>query len=236
MLPLSSPYQRTSSRPDNGINNISTVNSSVLWTLIWFALSIASVIIGFWHCRSNAFNYSLVCDTKSNNCILTYPYGRDLPDWGNQRVNIENNRIMIAKEDIEYSESVRIDENNKVIDTSPLSTKEISKLGMTNQIKYKHLDVGSNTKVTNTILFPPIDMTRRKAQGHQRKFKDYQDGKEDKRGNKIGVNLQYGKMVTAAGIIGIIFGVVSTILSLVLGTWKDDKARRPWARGRKRAD
>jgi hypothetical protein len=230
MLPLSSPYTR-SSKPDNGIKNISTVNNSVVLTLIWFAVSIIAVISGFWHCRSNAFNYSLICD--STRCLLEYPMGIDLPSWKGQSVDIDEfNKLAIAKENIMYSDSVSLDENNEIVDTSEMTSRAISKLGLTTQIKYKQYNDPKNPTVyvTNTVLFPPIDMGRRKARGALRKLKDYTAGRT------TALNQQHGRMVTAPGVLGFIFGIVSIILSLVLGTWKDDKSRRPWARGRKRAD
>ena len=230
MLPLSSPYTR-SSKPDNGIKNVSTVNNGVVMTLIWFSLSIIAVIAGFWHCRSNAFNYSLICD--STRCLLEYPMDLELPSFNGQPVVLdEYNRLSIAKESVMYSDSVSLDENNEIVDTTEMSSRAISKLGLTTQLKYKHFTDPKNPSVytTNTILFPPADMGRRKARGALRKFKDYTSGRT------TALNQQHGRMVTAPGVLGFIFGIVSIILSLVLGTWKDDKSRRPWARGRKRAD
>jgi len=233
MLPLSSPYTRT--RPETGIKNISTVNNSVLLTLLWLLVSIAAFIFGFWHCRSNAFNYSLNCNEVK--CHLDYHSGRDLPDFGGQPVTLTEGgyRLVIAKEDISYSDSVPVNEEGKVVDTSEMSVRDISKLGLTTAIKYKHYLTPKGTTpestVINSVLFPPMDMGRRKARGQLRKFKDYTSGRT------TGVNLQHGRVVTAPGILGIIFGFVSIILSLVLGTWRDEKlARRPWMKSRKRAD
>jgi hypothetical protein len=231
MLPLSSPYTRT--KPETGISNISTVNVNVVLTLIWFIISIAAVIIGFWHCRSNAYNYSLVCN--ETNCYLDYPVGVPLPDFGGQQVNIgDRNRLIIAKEDIIYSDSVAVDESGKSPDTNNMSAKEIASLGLTTSIKYKHYLKGkdnADSVTTNTILFPPLDMGRRKARGQLRKFKEYTSGRT------TAVNLQHGRVVTAPGILGIIFGIVSIILALVLGTWQDEKLKRkPWMKSRKRVD
>jgi len=233
MLPLSSPYTRT--KPETGISNISTVNNNVALTLLWLVVSIAAVIFGFWHCRVNAYNYSLVCNEVK--CHLEYPIGRDLPDFGGQPITVtEGNKIVIAKEDILYSDSVPVDDEGRSVDTSELSVRDISKLGLTTSIKYKHhvtatKDGPPENYITNRLLFPPMDMGRRKARGQLRKFKDYISGRT------TAVNLQHGRVVTAPGVLGVIFGFVSIILSLVLGTWKDEKlARRPWMKGRKRAD
>ena len=142
---------------------------------------------------------------------------------------------MIAKEDISYCDSVPVNDEGRLVDTSELSVRDISKLGLTTSIKYKHYlsakgDTPEST-IINTILFPPMDMGRRKARGQLRKLKDYTSGRT------TAVNLQHGQVVTAPGVLGVIFGFVSIILSLVLGTWKDEKrARRPWMKTRRRAD
>jgi hypothetical protein len=229
MLPLSSPYVRTA-KPDTGIKNISTVNTSVLITVVWFLVSVISVVLGFWHCRANAYNYAFICD--NTRCVLEYPVGGKLPDYNGQLLVDEFNKLAIQKDDIVISKSVSLDENNLIVDTTEMTTRAIAKLGLTTQITYKYYNNAAKPTefVNHSILFPPIDQGRRKARGALRKLQDYTSG-------RITVlNQQHGRMVTAPGILGVIFGIVSIILSLVLGTWADDKTRRPWARGRKRAD
>lgn len=226
------PLQYTHTKAETGVKNISTVNNGVLGTLVWFILSLIAVIYGILHCRSNAYNYSLIC--SSTKCVIEYPVGR-IPNFLGQQVVLDDkNRLVINKEDMSFTDNVPVDADGNAIDTGPLTTREVSKLGLTTSIRYFHYPDGMNnaaTRISNNVLFPPMDMGRRKARGALRKIKDYTSGKT------TGLNLQHGQVVTALGILLVIFGIVSIILSLVLGTWKDEKlARKPWIRSRRRAD
>ncbi len=226
------PLQYTHTKNDSGVKNIPTVNSAVLTTLVWFLVSIAAVVYGISHCRSNAYNYSLVC--SSTKCTIEYPADR-IPDFAGQPVVLdERNSLVIQKSDIDFTDNVSVDEQGKVVDTGPLTARDLSKLGTTTSIRYFHYPDGPSspaTRVKSSVIFPPMDMGKRKARGALRKIKEYTSGKT------TGLNLQHGQAITALGILLIIFGLVSIILSLVLGTWKDEKlSRRPWMRSRRRAD
>lgn len=227
MLPISSsnPYGggRSIARPDNGLKSMKTVNQGVVMSIVWLLGSVFVVIFGFWHCRSNAFNYKMSCDTTL--CTFEYPGG-----------HLFEETTTIERSNILYAENVHWDEREgKMVDTKGLTNKKTSKLGLTVAVKYHVWDEAGNTKSLETLVFPPVDMGRRKARSSLRKIKEYLNNKEE----KDELLHQHGKMVTALGVVSIVFGITSVILSLALGSWKDEKlkrVRRNFVRGRKRRD
>ena len=211
------------SRPDNGLKSMKTVNQSVLISIMWLIGSVVVVIFGFYHCRTNAYNYKMTCDTTS--CKFEYPVGARFMETR----TIERSNIL-------YAENVHWDEReNKHVDSKGMSNRKSSKLGLTVAVKYNIWDESGEAKSLETLVFPPTDMGRRKARSSLRKIKEYLNNRDE----NDEVATEHGKMVTALGVVCIIFGITSIILSLSLGSWKDEKlkrVRRNFVRGRKRRD
>ena len=208
------------SRPDNGLKSMKTVNQNVVLSIAWLFGSIMVVLFGFYHCRANSFNYKMTCDTTM--CKFEYPSG----DRFEETLTIERSNIM-------HAENVHWDERKKEV-VKPVSNRSTSKLGMTVAVKYHSWDE-SGEKSLETLVFPPTDMGRRKSRTSLRKLKEYLNNRTE---NDEFVH-EFGKMVTALGVVCIVFGITSIILSLALGSWKDEKisrVRRNFVRGRKRRD
>jgi hypothetical protein len=202
-----------------------TVNRSVVVSIAWLFGSIFVVIFGLWHCSSTSYNYKMSCDAEK--CSFEYPKG-----------SLWEPTVTLERVNILYAENVHWDDIKKAqVDTKGMASRKISKLGMTVAVKYnQYLESNPDQKELRTLVFPPVDMGRRKARQTLRKVKEYLNEKED----KDELDQQHGKMVTALGVVCIIFGITSVILSLALGSWKDEKlqrVRRNFVKGRmKRRD
>ena len=225
MLPLSAPSRNR----DNGLRNIKTVNQKVVLSLIWAIASIIVIVFGFWHCRANAYNYQLQCD--ADQCNFVYPSNFELDD---------STPLIILKEDLKFADDVTIDEETiKIIDTIGMKSRKVNKMPKSVAIKYDvYADETRNpdSKELRTLVFQPVNIGRRKARSQARKIKDYLNVNED---TVEGINMGHGKFVTAVGIVSIVLGIVSLILSFALGSWKDeqlDRMRKNIMKGRRRRD
>ena len=221
MLPMSTPYSR---KVDNGIKNQNVVNNQVVFTLIWLCVSVVAVIWGCFNCYNNAYSYKMSCNKEM--CTFTYPAAKDwLPSSGNAP-------FVLKRSDMKFIETTNVKDDGEVVNTDGMRNVDQGKLGMSVSIKYNQMDASGDESI-QTLIFPPMNIGRRKARGVSRKIKDYVQERLDK------VSSQHGQSVTAVGILCVIFGSVSVLLSFVLGTWKDEKIkkmRRNWVKGSKRSD
>jgi hypothetical protein len=224
MLPISTPYgSRSGARIDNGLKGMKVVNNQVVLSIVWLVVSIVVVFFGIYHCRANSFNYSMSC--TSDGCKFTYPSGSRF-----------NEPMYLEKTNMKYAETVYWDENEgRVADSKGVPNRKLNRMGMTMGVKYEESEVSGDTKTLKTLVFPPADMGRRKARKSLKAFKEYLNIK----GPTDGLDQSHGRVVTALGVVCIIFGATSALLSCMLGAWKDEKlarVRRNFVKGRKRRD
>lgn len=229
MLPTTS----TSVHPiTNGLSKISKVNYYVLGSLVWFLLSVMAIIGGIYHCRSNSFSYDVYCE-PSNGCLLSSTV-KGVP------------KLKIARNDITIARVVRLNKKNDIVETNGMRRRELSRLGSTLELTYRKrpdqsLDADASHHTTtdgpeiSTILFPPIDMggNGRPAKTAKRKIDDFISNRSEKV-----VRVNNGKVVTVMGILCILGGIFSTILSCFIGVWADPKNPKKKFRftGQKRKD
>lgn len=242
MLPTTSVATRPLS---NVLSGPSRVNLSVLATVVWCILSVAGIFWGIYLCRANAYSYDINCSGEV--CVLSSTLS-GIQTWRLQREDITDVRM------------VRINKDREVVDTSSMRHRQLTRLGSTLQLTFKKrsgqlidpdhapLDeheieppepvVQGRAAKTETILFPPIDMggNTRPAKSARRKVDDFVGRRSEKP-----VKFSNGKTVTVMGILCILGGIFSTMLSCLLGAWSDRKGRvitgRPTGFGaRKRKD
>ena len=224
MLPISTPYGSRSSRVDNGLNGMKVVNNQVVVSIVWLLVSILVVFFGIYHCRANAYNYTLTCTPEG--CKFEYPSGGRFQE-----------PVYLEKTSMKYAEVVYWDDyKQEEVDTKGMPNRKMNRLGMTMGIKHDVVHENGDNRVLKTLIFPPADLGRRKARKALRAFKEYLNvkGSSD---NEL--TQSHGKIVTATGVVCMIFGATSALLSLMLGSWKDEKlarVRRNFVKGRKRRD
>jgi len=190
---------------NNGVS-LSVVNKWVLMSLIWLVVSIFIVYYGIRMCAYHSFNYEIRC--TMNSCVYK----------GLGQAGIEIDRV-----DLRRVEMVRIDSNGTVVEVGEGNRRSsaYNKNGYSCQLSYnKPAEEGSRIKVEKTLLISPRDMGRRVAKSCSTKVYAYIDKKKDK------VDFSYSRTVTVVGILMIILGVASSVLSCVLGQWSDPEPRR----------
>ncbi len=223
MLPMSTPYgsRGGGGRVDNGLGSMKVVNNQVVMSITWLVVSIVVVFFGLYHCRANSYNYALSC--TSDGCKFTYPSGARF-----------NEPIYLEKTNMKYAETLYWDEYaGEVVETKGVPNRKLNRMGMTIGVRYEVSN--EDSKALKTLVFPPADMGRRKARKALKQFKEYLNVK----GPTDGLDQTHSKIVTALGVVCIIFGLTSAILSCMLGSWKDEKlarVRRNFIKGRKRRD
>jgi len=226
MLPTSSV------RPvGSGAGLQARVNYFVLATVVWCIASLGVLVGGIWHCRANAYSYDIKCDAKSTTpqyCL----FSSTLSSTATRR---------IQRTDITDVRLVRLDKAGEIVDTNGMRHRQLNRLGSTLQFTYKvrpgqvvtsadpgdhaadhsehdyeTLDGRPDHIKTEAFLFPPIDMggNMRPAKSGRRKLEEYithhSDGKP--------VSVTNGKAVTVMGLLCILVGIFSTILSCMMGT------------------
>jgi hypothetical protein len=199
---LNLPGAGLGSRGNNGVS-FSTLNFSVLLSIIWLLCSLGAVGLGFWHCRNRASNFGLNCTL--NECELIR--NREAP-------------INFLRKDLTSATYVRINADNEVVDTSKMKSKQARSFGYSVELKFQWAeDINSRFKAEKKTLFALEDMGSGLAKRSTSKI--------TKGISKSGepLNEKYGSWVTAIGLLSIIFGSLSALISLLFGQWQDTPRR-----------
>lgn len=192
----------------NGVN-LNVVNKWVLMSLVWLFVSLFVVYYGIRWCSHYSFSYSISCNM--NSCVYTA-----------SDVNGKN-ITEIDRVDLRRVDTVRLDSNGSVVEVGDGNRRSpgYNKNGYSVQLSYNRpAEPGSRLKVEKTMLFSPKDMGRRNARSCSSKIFTYIDKTKDK------VEYSYSKTITLVGILLILFGIFSSVLSCVLGQWSDPEPRR----------
>jgi len=206
------PTTTSGVRPvNNGLSKLATVNYYVLATVLWCFLSVCAIVGGIYHCRANSYSYDIRCEAGL--CVLSSTIA-----------GVQTREI--NREDISEVRMVRLNKQGEVVDTNGMRHRQLSRLGSTVQFSFRSTDHAHAT--TETILFPPIDMggNTRAAKSARRKIDDYITRHSDKP-----LKISNGRAVTVSGILAILGGLFSSVLSCMIGSWADRKVQINSGRG-----
>lgn len=202
MLPFGNEKRRT----DNGLGSLGSVNSSVLFTLLWCAVSVIAAVFGIWHCRATAFSDSLICNELE--CTLKVGDGRDL-------------NYAIHRSDLTHVEVVRVDDHNRVQSWYQLSPRETSMLGHNVELKFMYTTDPSNRyQIQKTVLLSHADMGLIRARNAYAQVSGYIEKKRDN------VQIICKSRLSITGVMSIAIGSISALMSCLAGQWSDPVPRR----------
>jgi hypothetical protein len=201
---------------NNGLAGIPVVNKQVLLTIAWLLASIFTIFYGFYHCRANGYSYALRCDatmckytTINVDNVKNYEWERD--DF----LNVYQGKVLREGEEVLDAEAQRASS------VSEKRRRRRQKGGMTLQLEFQvAAEQGSRIKVINKIPFTLHDIGRRAVRNNEKAIKKYRDGDTDS------VSISSVKRVTLLGVLTIIGGILSVLMSLLLGVWSDPTPRR----------
>ncbi|RYH00697.1 hypothetical protein EON65_48860 [archaeon] len=174
--------------------------------MIWALLSLALIVVGYLHCRSNAFSYNLDC--RASQCT-----------WSTTNSSVAT--LNFPKADLLDAEVVRIDRNGVFVD--PTRTKEKNlKYGYSIRLKLRlPVEEGSKLKVDKDFIFAPYDISRRTAKAAVTRIRAFLDNtKSDS------FNYSKGRSITSIGVLCMFVGVVSTLMACMFGSWIEAAPRR----------
>lgn len=190
----------------NGIS-MNVVNKSVLLSLGWLVLSLFVVIYGFRDCSYNSYSYRFEC--KSNVCTYT------------AKTNEGTVVKTIGRSDLQRVDTVRLNKEGAIQDYGEGNRRTSTKLGYSVQITYLgKQEEGATTKHVEKLLMVPKDMGRRSSRTASSKLFTYMDKTKDK------IDVKHSNSVTLFGVLCIVLGFLSSLLSCVLGQWSDPEPRR----------
>jgi hypothetical protein len=185
----------------NGVS-FSTMNMAVLLSTIWLLSSIGLFGLGIWHCRNRSTSYKLVCDV--NDCELFR--NQDLP-------------VRFLRKDFTSANAVRIDINGEVTDTSKMKLKQQKSYGHSVELKFQYAGDNPRYKAEKKLLFSPDDMGSGPAKKVSRDITKFIYKPTEP------INVKHGNWTTGIGLCGIVFGIISTVLSLLFGQFQDTPKR-----------
>lgn len=166
-----------------------SVNKDKLLSSIWLIVSLFSVFVGFLLCQASSYRFELLCDNLK--CEMK----------GTSQTTLTILRADMLKPDIfEISKKVPTDHVIRTI-----------------QLFYNApAEPGSRFKVMKNSIFTPHDMGEKKVNEAYNDIQDYLRS-DAKRTDKL--HVVDSKSTTTAGLILGIGGLISAILSIILGSW-----------------
>lgn len=170
-------------------NNNASVNKDKFLSSIWLIISLFCVFIGFLHCQMSSYRFELIGDDKK--CDMR----------GTSQATLTFSRADMLKPDIfEITKTVPTDHIVRTL-----------------QIFYNApAEPGSRFKVTKNAIFTPHDMGEKKVNEGYDAIQNYIRS-DALRSDKI--HLVHSQSTTTLGLIFGISGSISTILSLLFGSW-----------------
>lgn len=176
------------------------------FSLLWALLSVALILVGWFHCRSHAFSYVLAC--KNSQC-----------EWSTTNTSIPV--VSFSKADFLGAEVVRVDSNGLYADTAMIKESR-SKYGYSVRLKVRlPIENGSKLKTDKNFMFAPYDLGRRVSKSVASSMKDFLDNSK-----AADFRQSRGRMITALGVVCIFIGLVSLTLSCLFGQWMEINPRR----------
>lgn len=196
-------------RSNNGIKGMPMVDKWVALSVFWLLLCVVSMIYGVYHCRANAYSYSLKC--LNSDCTYLV----------NDKVLDRHESISFPKLDLIDAEMIRVDSKGEFADAGRMRSQKNEYYGHTIRLKIRlPPEPNSRMKIEKNIIFNPHDMTRRLARMGVKRISDSI--------SKQLPDLWYEKsaMVTTIGMLCIFFGIIGLILTCFFGQWTEYNPRR----------
>ncbi len=194
----------------------------VALTILWVILSLGIVYLGFSHCRSYSYNYSLTCTdgqclwSASDDNILQYS-----AKYNNNPENIRVNTIAFPKYDLLESELVRVDSNGDFADSTKMRSDKKQKFGYSIRLRVRQpAEPNSRLKVEKHIMFLPYDIGRRSARSGSKSIQDFIDN-----GESTTFKFNKSKNITFLGVLSILAGCVSLLSAIIFGRWSEQPRR-----------
>lgn len=222
------PIGGIGSSRNNGVSmgTFGTVNKAVLLSIIWLLASVGVFGMGVWHCRTRASHYALNCTTVD--CQLFYNRAQEPA-------------AAFPRKDLTQANYVRISADGKVTDTTRMKHKQSRSYGHSVELVFQQMVDLDNAagaenpetaereqqqqqqsqggKVERKVLFSPEDMGSGVARRVAKKLtKKITQPSED-------IYERHGFTATTIGLLGVIFGILSAVLSLLFGEWRDVSKR-----------
>lgn len=196
-------------------------------------ISLAIIVVGIFHCRSNAFTHSLNCSEIE--CTLIK--------------SSTNESFHFKKEDLVDAAVVRIDKAGTFVsDKLVRESQKSSKFGYSVRVKFRSASVetaaaesssSSSVKTNKEALISTQDMGRRKCRMWAADIEKYiqyrpdseadttssKKKKQQQRNRHKTISLQFSKSVTFVGLMLVMFGAASCIAACYFGQWSE-KTRR----------
>lgn len=172
-----------------------SVNQDRFFSSIWLLLSLVCVLAGFLHCRINSYSFDFKCDQKM--CTLS--------GTGQPLVTFASVDLVGAV--IHEIAKPKPDHGEKVVRTLKVSYNAPA-------------EAGSRFKVVKSALFTPHDMGETEATAGHKAVLDFKRA-DAKRVDKV--HLHDSKSTTTPGLVLLIAGGVSALMSLLLGQWSKHK-------------
>lgn len=168
----------------------------------------ALIAFGVYHSKSNRYNYSIVC--KEAECI-----------WKIES-RLDNRVISFAKQDFLDAEMVRIDSKGEYVDTTKMKISEYAQLGHSIRMRLRVApELGSRLKVEKYFIFMPFDMGRKTARSGVKSLMGFISDKDRDR-----FSYSRGRSVTVIGVLSAFFGLISLMLIVLFGRWKESIPRK----------
>lgn len=212
-----------SNNKSNGISGIPVVNKKVLFSVIWTLLSLFVIFLGFRSCSRSSYSYSLSC--ANNLCHYKISDSNNSKRYSNLGLTSDTYSLYFEKSDIKDTEIIRIDSLGKPFDVNNRDGLPKTRLGYSIKMKVTnaYTDPTSLTKIKadRDIIFMPYDMGRRNSRVNTKKILEYVEGDDSST-----LQVSRKKFVNLFGLLMIIFGFVSVILTLLLGKWAEDEPKR----------
>jgi hypothetical protein len=165
-------------------------------------------MFGMYHSKLNRYNFGIAC--KNNDCSWKLANKGDTTTFN------------FPKSDFLEAELIRIDKNGDYIDTSKMKMTEQSKLGHSIRLKLRMpVEEGSNMKIEKYYVFMPYDMGRRTSRSGVKSMMAFVLDK-----TKDSFYYDQGKNVTLIGVLSCFFGVISLLLVMMFGKWRETVPQR----------
>jgi hypothetical protein len=194
----------------NGIPYFNTINTAVLFSVLWLLVSMCVIGGGFWHCRAYSYSFSLDCTVDL--CTYTSSIKND-PEFAS---------FTFPRNELVGAEIARVEGKN-VIRAEDVSKTKRGRLGHTVIFKYKEPSEGiSRMKTTKKQDFSPFDMGRREAKNLESKING--GTKRDSQTEKV--KAYTSKSITVTGVLMIVFGFISLVFAAIFGVWAEANPRQ----------
>jgi hypothetical protein len=208
MLPSSSPSHYQSKR-SNGLGSnysFSEINWKVIASLLWLVISLGAVVYGIRYNYVSYYSYDLKCDRYQ--CIFIKHDDHD------KSITFERSMIyavdLVKMKDGEVYGVVPSNDDKNFI------PREFSvQLSLSGTLHADH-----HNDVPKPFLIRPPTHSKSRCNTDKRKLDNY-------RTNKVNdLHLRFSASITVHGIMLILFGTASALLSIVAGQWSDPTKKR----------